>query len=217
MDYAAPEPADIRDAQAINLAYIESLRNTGTAQGVLPGELAARLRRLDRHQALRLSRAPFLLLSLSEHDGALWKRLLGREPGDDLFAARDETGPGQARLLAAAIGFVWRLCRHDMHAARLVAGAPAAWCEALAASPLVEIVERAGRQPGLMVPRLAGDRAFWQRLLGAGVHEDESVRRAAQLTAHHAVLMQGSNAGATRLAAAACRFSPVAVRKGPPA
>lgn len=206
--FPGPSGTDLRDVAAINLRYLRHCRRQA-AGGPLAG-----IRDLGDAALARLADVPFLLLSLREHDGAFWSAVLGAERNADLFEVR-EAAIGDADVRIAAIAFLWQLCRRNLHTARLVAGAPAEWCEGLLGCPLIELIDRCSKRPGLLVPRLADDGAFWHRLLTAGVAGDPVLRRAAHLAALHRVLTRQAGGARARLAAAACHMTPPPTRRSP--
>ncbi|MDX1499045.1 MAG: hypothetical protein R3176_04055 [Woeseiaceae bacterium] len=207
--FPGPSGSDLRDVAAINLRYLRHCRRqpAGGADGPVAG-----IRELGDAALLRLAGVPFLLVSLREHDAGFWSAVLGAEHSADLFEVR-EAGADATAVGIAAIAFLWQLCRRDLHTARLVAGAPIEWCEGLLTCPLIELIDRCSMRPGLLVPRLGDDGAFWQRLLTAGVAGDPDLRRAAQLAALHQVLARQASDAPARLAAAACHLAPAPTRR----
>lgn len=208
--FPGPTDSDLRDVEAINMRFLRHCRERAAGAADAP---VAGIRGLGDAALARLAGAPFLLLSLRENDGAYWSVVLGPERNADLFEVR-EAGPADADLRIAAVAFLWQLCRRNLHTARLVAGAPTEWCEVLLGCPLVELMDRCARRPGLLVPRLADDGAFWRRLLTAGVAGDPALRRAAHLAALHRVLTRPATGATARLAAAACHLAPARSRRG---
>lgn len=207
MPYPGPAPVDFAEVVALNRAFLALVTASPNAAQFLRGldaALAERLRNLTPAQCERLASAPFLLFSVGENEPALWS---DQEPSmlpPDLVACSERLD-APARLLAAALGFVWQLARCNPHSLRLLTGAGLHWCERLAAEPLVAVVDRAGQRPELLLIRAAAQGNVWQKLLGDGVRQRETLRVAAQLSAMHMMLTRLGNGSAERWASAACR------------
>ena len=208
MDYDGPDTADLADIAGLNRAWLQCLRSTPALRDRLPGDSPDRVAALTDVQVGRLAEIPLLLASLRERDAEFWAGLAASGRTRDLFAAEPEPDR-HAGLGAATLAFVWQLARRDPHAARLVCAAPHSWCEQLVELPLVGLLDTVTVTPGVIVPRLAGHAGFWRHLLGKGIQADAGVRRMSHLTAVQVALTQPEAARQDRLAAAACRFSPV--------
>ena len=79
MDFQPPEPADLANVRALNIAFVDAL-----CAKTLPDRLIATipdgLQAVCGHTqaAQRLYSCPFLLFSLAEHDMPRWNRLFER-------------------------------------------------------------------------------------------------------------------------------------------
>lgn len=191
MDFKPPDPADLANVHSLNRAFLDTIRHTKATRGLLeplPHDAARRLLELESAAIGRLARCPFLIFSLGEHDAPRWRRLLESPRTADLFTALDGPGPGQARIAAAALAFLWHLARRRPYAARVICGAPLEWCERIAALTHVELFDLALHDGALLEFRFADNAAFWRKLVSAGTSGEASVRVAAQLTALQTML-----------------------------
>lgn len=207
MPYPGPAPVDFAEVVALNRAFLALVTADANAAQYLRGlddTLAERLRGLSPAQCERLASAPFLLFSLGEEQADPWADAQEASAAADLFA-HSECLDAPARLLAAALGFIWQLARRNPHSLRLLTGASLHWCERLAEQALVDVVDRAGLRPEALVLRAAGNANVWRKLLSDGVRQRETLRVAAQLSAMHMMLTGLSDSSAERWAAAACR------------
>ena len=180
MDYTGPDAADFADVAALNHAFLVRLRSPGPPgarlREHLPAQLRAVVAALRDVQVERLTSSPFLLLSLRERDADFWQRLAAEQALPDLFAAeRDYTDD----LLAAAVSFLWHLARRNPYAVRLIAGAGNDWCSLVTSTTLLALLRQASSRRDLLQPRLAGNLAFWTKLLGAGLDSNAEIRSAA--------------------------------------
>jgi hypothetical protein len=215
MEYQGPEPADLTNVCALNIAYLDWLRARGNvrdAEVSMTPEISAALAGMTRQQLERLSRVPFLLMSFREYDEAQWRSLFAETPAADLF--RPAQGPDEdaARLISAGLGFLWQLSKRNPYAARLVSGANLNWCEQLAERTLVELLSRAVTEYQLLEPRMFDNADLWRRLLSAGISAKKDVRMAARVSALQTVLTRSDTGSYRQLAAAACSMPRVAVR-----
>jgi hypothetical protein len=209
MHYQGPSSADLANVRALNSAFLalhcdghrsERLRDDG-----LP-ELSELLRALNERQAQRLADAPFLLFTLREQDEALWSSILQDDDATNLELFSPPRSQVEQGLLAAALGFLWRLAAQNPYGARLVSGAPVAWCERLAGCTLLQLLQRATHRADLLRPRFGDNRTIWSKLLGDGVSTRLDVRQAAQLTALQCLLTRPAPDVDPGLRAAACRM-----------
>jgi len=215
MEYQGPEPADLTNVCALNIAFLEWLRACGDSESATHSrtpEILAALGDMSRCQLERLSRAPFLLMSFREYDEGRWRSLFARRPDPDLFHSLEMPDAEAARLITAGLGFLWQLSKRNPYAARLVSGAGLNWCEQLADCTLVELFTRAVSGHSVLEPRMIENQGLWQKLLNAGVSAKKDVRRAARVSALQTVLTQSSTSSYRHLAAAACTMPAVAVR-----
>jgi hypothetical protein len=190
MEFNGPEAADLSDVRSLNVAFLELLSSGDGEQlrRTLPASLRTAVAKLTHRQIERLAAVPFLLLSLSESDDAYWGRVSADSPVRDLFAPSHHVISPLGQIATAALGFLWQLARKNPYAARLVSGASLNWCEQLAASTLLLVMQRAAEDQRVVVPRMAANRAFWHRLLSAGLSSEAEVRRAAHLSALQTML-----------------------------
>ncbi len=203
MLFSGPEPADLANVRALNGAFIDLVRQRRARCNDPGGRIAA----LDERRTAHLAGCPFLLFSLSEHDSSLWERAFDGDTQQDLVAALAKPNDELVRLALVTLGFLWQFARRRPYAARVVSGAPLAWCERLAASTLVDASQFAASEPGLVDLRLADDEAFWRKLLVAGTSDEREVREAAQLSALHTVLTMTGEDVRVRLPVAARSMS----------
>lgn len=215
MEYQGPEPADLANVCALNIAYLDWLRacgNTRAAEVSMTPEISTALAGMSRLQLERLSRAPFLLMSFREYDEGQWRSLFAEPPAADLFHALQGPDEDATRLIAAGLGFLWQLSKRNPYTARLVSGANLNWCEQLAECTLVELFSRAVTEYRLLEPRMFDNPDLWQKLLNAGVSAKKDVRMAARVSALQTVLTRSETGSYRQLAAAACSMPAVAVR-----
>jgi hypothetical protein len=207
MDFSGPEPADFANVAALNLAFLDRLRSRTAGRRLrnsIPAPLGEAALCLSDRQARRLSAAPFLLLSLREHDAETWDRLGVHDPAGDLFTAADDSNPD---LAVAAVSFIWQLARRNPYAARLVCGASPAWCEQIGEYTLLRLLQSVGACPHILGPRFADNAACWRKLLGPGLSADAGVRESAYLACLQTLLTDRLDEPARRLQTAACRRS----------
>ncbi len=183
MDFSGPEPADFRNVQSMNRAFLRQMRGSSSGHDLrqqMAQEVRPMIRGLTELQIERLATTPFLLLSLRERDPDYWSFLGSDAPSADLLGTKRRAGEcGQ--LVAASLGFLWQLARRNPYAARLVSGATLNWCEQLADCTLFRILQRTAGRSDMLRPRRAADVEFWGKLLGPGLCSDQQVRGAAQL------------------------------------
>jgi hypothetical protein len=206
MDFNGPEPTDLAEVRSLNIAFLEYLRASPDGQLLqqLPASLRPAVVALTDRQVQRLSAVPFLLLTMRESDHSYWARLFGEQSMRDLFTSAPVVVDELGRITSAALGFVWQLSRRNSYATRLVCGGSLDWCEQLAASTLLRLLQRAVDHQDLVGVRFAGNTEFWHRLLGAGLSSELGVRRAAHLCALQTVLTSRELTNGSRLRAAAC-------------
>ncbi|GEM_PF-849195 len=214
MDFPGPEPADIVHVAALNDAFIRlAVSSEGRRlRAALPGTLAASLCRLEEPALERIARTPFLLGAIDECGTDRWERMLGASGPSDLVDRLDGPPAGEQRLVGAMLGFLGDLARRNPYAARVVSGAPLAWCEHVAGLSPIERVDIAASGTGLLAFRDVHNARFWQRLMSAGASDEGDVRRAARIWALQAVLTRGQLVAVQRLPAAACSMTPPARR-----
>jgi hypothetical protein len=212
MDFHGPDASEYVNVAALNRAFLVRLRSSTAGAGLrraLPQPLREPVRALRDLQLERLATAPFLLLSVREADEGFWSDLVAQPREPELFAAH---GIAADDLVTATLSFLWYLARRNPYALRMVCGAAPGWCRAVSDRPLLDLLQHASSATDVLVPRRAGDVAFWQRLLGPGVSSQPDIRAAAQLACLQSVLTSVPAPGRDALRAAACR-SPALVRR----
>ncbi len=204
MPFTGPEPADLANVRALNSTFIDLVRSRRARCGGQGDRIAA----LDRRRAERLSGCPFLLYSLGEHDAARWERGFETVAQQDLVDVLARPGDELVRLGLVTLGFLWQFAQRQPYAARVVSGAPLAWCEMLADSTLIGASQFVANEPGLIGLRLAEDDNFWRKLLVAGTSHEREVRDAAQLSALHTLLTRSADEIQLRMPVAARSMQP---------
>lgn len=207
MDFQGPETADLANVYSLNLAFLEALRRHDrvfSSAGPGVAGLLAKLVPLGSARSDCLAQSPFLIYGLADSSSGCWKRLFNDEEHRDLVDSLVCPPEAVARLAAATLGFLWELARRNSYAARLVSGASLAWCEQLAGSSSLRLVQFAMTEPGLMAPRMPTRMAFWAKLLGPGTSEEKEIRRSAQLCALQTLLTRPAIEPYQRMRTAAC-------------
>jgi hypothetical protein len=192
MDFSGPQPADFDNVQSLNRAFLLCLRETSCGRRmrqVFAPAVRLIIKGMSDLHVERLAATPFLLLSLRERDDDYWHDLSNTDVQDDLFLVRD-TDAERGRLASAALAFLWQLARRNPYATRLVSGATLHWCEQLSDYTLLHLLQVTSRCEDLLLPRLANNPEFWDKLLGPGLSSELDVRRAAQLTALQSMLTE---------------------------
>jgi len=193
MEYQGLTQDDLENVAALNRSWLDLHVGAGAGPS-----------RLTPAKRDRLAGAPFLLFSYREQDEPLWQRLLsdGRQP--DLLRAPAQDASHE--LQATGLAFLWELARRNPYAARVVSIAPLHWCERIASSTLVRLMECAAGEE-LVEARLPASTPMQRRLFlrGAGARRD--ARKAAQIATLQSLLTVGETARYGRLPAAACRLS----------
>jgi hypothetical protein len=215
MEYQGPEPADLTNVCALNIAFLDWLRARAGTEAAAPSltqEIGVALAGMSRRQLDRLARAPFLLMSFREYDESRWRALFAARPGADLFDALRTPDEETTKLITAGLGFLWQLSKRNPYAARLVSGANLNWCEQLATCTLVDLFARAVAEYALLEPRMMDNPDLWRKLLSAGVSAKKDVRMAARVSALQTVLTNSASGSYRQLAAAACNMPRAATR-----
>ncbi len=193
MEFSAPADIDFDDTFELNVSFLRLLRRHTVAARLLgsPADpTVLKLASLSAAQLRRLARCPFLLCCCREHDIEFWGALLAVEADNDLFRGAANVSAEESRIISATLGFAWQLARTNPFAARMVCGASTAWCEEIAAQPLIRVVTAAAQLPDVLSLRCATDKSFWSRLLTHGLDKDPATRRAARLTALNSILLR---------------------------
>jgi hypothetical protein len=207
MDFEGPSAVDYENVFSLNAAYLALLRRDPAARCSLSGmpeSLIRRLVTLSDHQSTRLSRTPFLLLSFRERDDRFWESIFDDPRGRDLFSVPSSAADELGRLIAAGLGFVWQLAKHNPYATRLICGASLHWCEQLAERTFLHILALAGMHPNVLVLRSVAVVELWTKLLEGGVSRENDIRHAAHISALQCVLTSAAMPTRRRWAAAAC-------------
>jgi len=215
MHYERPEATDLANVEALNRAFLNLVsRFSGVPDGATTAatELAGRLVTLSAGQSECLAACPFLIFTLAENDAQRWRRLFDSAGEPDLVDAMQRPPEAFSRLAAASLGFLWELSRRNAYAARLVCGASLEWCESLAASTPIRLVQFATSEPSLLLPRFAAQKSIWRKLLGAGTSQDDDIRGAAHIAALQVLLTQQAVEPYRPMAAAACKTLSPALR-----
>lgn len=215
MEFEGPSAVDYENVHSLNRALLALLKRDPACRRCLKAlraRQAARLLGLTDQQAGRLARTPFLLFSLRERDDRFWEPVFADQGTRDLFAAPPSTSDELGRLIAAGLGFVWQLAKHNPYAARLICGASLHWCEQLTERTFLHVLALAGMQPDILTLRAAADAELWDKLLGNGVSRVHAVRRAAHISALQCVLTSAAQPAASRWAAAARATQPPVLR-----
>lgn len=203
MIYQGPTRSDFSNVMAMNREYLRIL-HAGRAASEIGDAHHKRLRALGYRQRERLAAAPFLLFSLQENNGVLWRRLLRGERHPDLFHRAPPRRDELADLAATAASFLWQLAHRNPYTARLLASASPGWCDAVSDTTCFELVRQVRRCADLVVPRQAGNSGFWRKLLFAGVSAEADVRSAAHIAALQTLLTSPSTSAADTWPLAAC-------------
>lgn len=191
MEYEGLSRDDLDNVRALNRVWLEI---DGSA------ELRLAAQRMER-----LAATPFLLFSFCEYDDVRWSDLLGERRQLDILEQQTVVSAELRELQVAGLGFLWELVRRNPYVARLVSGASVSWCEQVAASTLVRVLECARIR--MIEPRFSEDSAIKRRLLARGSALDREMRVFAQIGALQSMLTSGQAAQYGRLPAAACRMS----------
>lgn len=187
--YPGPSSDDYANVLALNTAFLEANYD------------------LKGPQRGRLAAAPFLLFSIRENDLEWWEKALADNRQGDLMPEPKLSNTELRGIQSAAIGFLWQLARRNPYAARIMSGATIAWCEKLAAMPLVTLLDRVAGRSDLMTSRLEDHGDSGHHLLGCGTSSRQRVRRAAQLIVLQSLLTRTGSEQYTRLPAAACKMA----------
>ena len=207
MDFSGPERTDFANVEALNRAFLLKLRSPAAGRRLreqLPDTLRDATKGLTDSQVERLSAAPFLLLSLREHDAEFWRGIAADSPMADLFAP---SGASRDEITVAAVSFIWQLTRRNPYAARLITGASPEWCERLGEFTLLTLLQRLSSCRDFLRPRFAGDAACWRKLLGSGLSSKAQIRESAYLACLQTLVTKRHHVPARRLRAAACTSS----------
>ena len=214
MDYEGLEPADLANVEALNRAFLLWLRDPSkrTIRDAEVASLARRLSTLNECEIARLSRTPFLLMSIQDRDERRWRAVFENRCSADLFDGSCRPGRQESSILMATLGFLWSMARRNPYAARLVSGTSLEWCDQLAGRPVMEVFEHAA-QFSPPVPRRADDSDFWRKLIDAGTSIRKDVRLAARISALHTTITRSAAKTTTGpVAVAACDMPPVSMQ-----
>ncbi len=187
--FAAPSQEDYDNVKTLNTAFIAATSTLGGAQRD------------------RLAATPFLLFSLKEGDENWWRDALQDKPQRDLIADSPKRDSELHRVQVAALGFLWQLVRRNAYAARIVSAANPAWCERIAALPLLTLFDRVADRSDLLESRIEHLGAVGERMSINGASAIRRLRRTTQIAALHSVLTDAGITEIRPLSAAACSLS----------
>lgn len=191
MAFDGPETTDYRNVISLNRAYLTLLqRDLRCRQGLrqLSTRLSERITNLTKRQIERLAATPFLLLSFRESNDHYWSKVLGGKNSGDLFASSGSDDLDT--LVSAGLGFIWQLARQNPYALRLICGASLHWCEEVAEQTFFHLLVSVAAHGDVLQLRAAHDHELWRKLLDDGVNSEETIRRAAHVSALQVVLTQ---------------------------
>lgn len=207
MEFPGPDTADLAQVESLNRAFLEHLGREGRSLASrLPPGIAAALVQAGGIARDRLAKCPFLLFSLREADEQAWSDVFNGGTEPDLVDALARPTVAESRIVSAALAFLWPFACRNPYAARVVSGAPVHWCERLAESRLLDLIEFASNRGGLLSLRFADNGNFWRRMAFAGTSDETAVRQAARITALQDLLTRPPGPGPLKLPAAACRM-----------
>lgn len=216
MDYSGPLSADYDNVRALNLDFLRVIRrHPEVFASAVPGDGPAELATLSQGRAASLATAPFLLFSLRERDAGYWDEILDAAPTRDIFDAGGSQAIA-ARLIAAATGFLWGLCKRNPYAARLICGASLHWSEQIAELTLCDLLARVESKSDLLVLRCGSEKRFWRKLICDGTSTAKRVRRAAHLGALQQILTCPDTAATSSWRMAASRSAAPGLRLAEP-
>jgi hypothetical protein len=202
MQYQGPTKDDLENVIALNRYFLGALQRPGAMAFAAP-EVGC----LPLSQRARVAEAPFLLFSLQEQDGELWRQLLSQNPQLELAPAGDPAHVAIQELTFASLSFLWQLSRRNAYAARIVSGAPVDFCDRLVSTTLVELLRKAAGRVDLLVPRFGVDDQIWCRLVTGGVRSERRLQTMSQQSALQCLLTRGQLNDYDELPAAASRFA----------
>ncbi len=201
MDFRGLDDTTIDNGRALNASFLALATGPAPPRGLEPG-FVERLRQLDATPLERLANTPFLLFTIAAAEAVpgASRPLRGSMELLDEPMNRDE-----ARLVAGTLSLLWSLARTDRHAARFLAGTSSTWCDDIAGTVLMDVLETTRRFETLVVPRSVAQRGFWDKLFVSACDRRSCVRRAAQQSALQCVLTEVREDAYDRVAVAACR------------
>jgi len=191
MAFDGPETTDYRNVISLNRAYLTLLqRDLRCRQGLrqLSTRLADKISNLSKRQIERLAATPFLLLSFRESNDHYWSKVLDRKKGGDLFTSSGSDDLDN--LVSAGLGFIWQLARQNPYALRLICGASLHWCEEIAEQTFFRLLVSVAAHGDVLQLRAAHDHELWRKLLDDGVNSENTICRAAHVSALQTVLTQ---------------------------
>lgn len=191
MEYEGLSRDDLANVQALNRAWLELARDAE--------------QRLSIPRLERLAAAPFLLFSFREQDDAWWSWLLGDRRQRDFLGQQAVASGDFRQLQVAGLGFLWELARRNPYVARIVSGAPLTWCEQIATSTFVRLLDCARFET--IEPRFAAGTPVHRCLHRQGGASKRETRVFAQIGALQKMLTSSQAEQYERLPAAACRMT----------
>ena len=196
MEYEALTRDDLANVRAFNSAWLKLQPDRGIEKGVP---------RLADKRLERLAGTPFMLFSFREQDERLWRSLLGEGRQEDLLAADSALSTELHALQSMGLAFLWELSRRNPYVARIVSGAPLRWCEQIAATTLLKVLDRTAYCL-VIEPRFDPVSSIHQRLLRRGGSPVRDRRVYAQISALQVLLTGTEQIRDRQLPAAACRM-----------
>ncbi len=201
---AMPDQRIHRELHELNLRFLELVARLA-AGGQAPPSLgldaavADRIARLRAGQRGDLARCPYALPGIRLHEEAFWAAVTARSvPPMPPLDEGGELGDGELGelrdFLFLTLAWHWHLAQTAPAAARWMLGATAEQLGRLTALPFGCLRQIAVDCPGLLEARLAGQRRFWEDLVGAA----EGGSRQARFAATSLGLQLSAAAGATR-------------------
>lgn len=200
MEYEGLTQDDLVNVRALNRRWLRMRQDDAACDAPLADK------RLER-----LAAAPFLLFSFREQDADLWQALLRHDRQQDLLR-RGKTASAELRALqAAGLAFLWELARRNPYVARVVSGAPLSWCEQIASSTLIRVLESTAHCI-VLESRFDDASSLYRRLLNHGGSARQKTRVFAQIGALQAMLTSATLVPYRRFPAAACGMPRAAER-----
>jgi len=192
MEYEGLTQDDLANVRALNRRWLRSRQDDAACGGPLADE------RIER-----LAAAPFLLFSFQEQNERLWQALLRRDGQQDLLNVSATASAELRALQSAGLAFLWELARRNPYVARVVSGAPLSWCEQIASSTLIRMLESTAHYT-VIESRFDDESSLYRRLLQRGGSAIQETRLFAQIGALQAMLTSATLVPYRRFPAAAC-------------
>ena len=192
MEYEGITQDDLANVRALNRRWLRLRQDDAACAAPIADE------RLER-----LAAAPFLLFSFQEQDERLWQALLRRDGQQDLLNVSATASAELSALQSAGLAFLRELARRNPYVARIVSGAPLSWCEQIASSTLIRVLESTAHCT-VIESRFDHESSLYRRLLQRGGSALQQTRVFAQIGALQAMLTSATLVPYRRFPAAAC-------------